>query len=146
MSNSAGIFGKHYTPHIPLNHPLYIKMPTSLATANAGDKEGKYAPRITNPFTGKPLPKISELHRVKGIIKQPSSAADLPRKSSTNKYTYPLTSGERPIRATSISPARPQNGGSRSRRTVHRKHKSYRKSKRVRHTRRKQTRRHRHRR
>jgi hypothetical protein len=36
-------------------------------------------------------------------------------------------------------------GGSR-RRTVHRKHKSYRKSKRVRHTRRKQTRRHRHRR
>jgi hypothetical protein len=40
----------------------------------------------------------------------------------------------------------PHNGGSRSRRTVRRKHKSYRKSKRVRHTRRKQTRRHRHRR
>jgi hypothetical protein len=37
-------------------------------------------------------------------------------------------------------------GGSRSRRTVRRKHKSYSKSKRVRHTRRKQTRRHRHRR
>jgi hypothetical protein len=139
------------------NHPFYqhttgekssaakkLSAAKLLSAANAGDTEGNYVPGQINIFTGKPLPKISELPPV-GVIRKPSSAAGLQRTSLTNKYTGPLTSGNRPIRATSISPARPQNGGSR-RRTVHRKHKSYRKSKRVRHTRRKQTRRHRHRR
>ena len=148
----------------PVNHPFYqhttgvyssaakkssaAKLSSAAAklsaAANAGDTEGKYVPGQINIFTGKPLPKISELPPV-GVIRKPSSVAGLQRTSLTNKYTGPLTSGNRPIRATSISPARPKNGGSR-RRTVRRKHKSYRKSKRVHHTRRKQTRRHRHRR
>jgi hypothetical protein len=89
-------------------------------------------------------------------LKASSAAAGLPRTSSAaagikKQPFYPtlhkmFLPGSHSF---SVSPGRRDSqahGGSRSRRTVRRKHKSYSKSKRVRHTRRKQTRRHRHRR
>ena len=86
---------------------------------------------------------------IKPVITKPSSsAAGLPIKSSPVQKAFSPTLNEMyPPGSKSYSVPRPvtKYGGSR-RRTVHRKHKSYRKSKRVRHTRRKQTRRHRHRR
>jgi hypothetical protein len=140
----SGIFGTPYIPYIHPNYPLYkttkssAAKKSSSAAANAGDTEGKYVSGQINIFTGKPLPKISELPPV-GVITKPS----LPL---TNKYTDPLTSGKRPVPSTSVPRPYSIKGGSRSRRTVRRKHKSHRNPKRVRHTRRKQTRRHRHRR
>ena len=141
-------------------------MPKSSNTSAANaDTPSNYAPGIKNPFTGnlftgKPLPEISELSPVRGITKPPSSAA-VPRTSSmvaheaskvkkVPKAFYPTFKKMYPHRrkkSYSVPPPPPvtKYGGSR-RRTVHRKHKSYRKSKHVRHTRRKQTRRHRHRR
>ena len=81
--------------------------------------------------------KISELPPV-GVITKPPKV---------QKAFSPTLNEMYPPGSKSYSVPRPvtKYGGSR-RRTVHRKHKSYRKSKRVRHTRRKQTRRHRHRR
>jgi hypothetical protein len=109
----------------------------SSAAANAGDTEGKYVSGKKKIFPGEPLPKISELSPVVVITKPPKVKKVF---SPSLKKMYP----HRGNSSYSVPP-RPPNGGSR-RRTVHRKHKSYRKSKRVRHTRRKQTRRHRHRR
>jgi hypothetical protein len=151
-----GIFAKQNTPPlITRDHPLYFKTKKS----SAADLQRQPSSGITNLFTGKPLPKISELPPVVVITKPPSSAAGLPRTpSAAAKPSAAAGIKKRPFSPTfenmyppgshsySVPPARPQNGGSRSRRTVRRKHKSYRKSKRVRHTRRKQTRRHRHRR
>ena len=91
------------------------------------------------------LPLIKSL----AAIKASSAAAGLPINSSAVKKVFsPTLKNLYTPGMNSYSVPRPdtKHGGSRSRRTVHRKHKSYRKSKRVRHTRRKQTRRHRHRR
>ena len=93
-------------------------------------------------------PRAPPTHKRASTPKRPHPHSTSARVQGTllSNYYDPLTSN-----AVSISPPPPppppsDGGGSRRRRSSHRKRKGYRKSKRVRHTRRKQTRTHRHRR
>ena len=95
-----------------------------------------------NHFIGK------ELRWVPNVIEGENISYSLIEDDNRNSPLYSLTAEEY-LSIASFDPSRDNpdtfvtNGGSRRRRSSHGKRKSYRKSKRVRHTRRKQTRRHR---